>query len=93
MSEAPSPVLAPDGRPIAARSVDLVKLSQLSGQPFEMLARFLRMIQVQRQDFNGKVLTVRGDDTRAIAAMLDVPVDQVGQRLDALDLLFRPADT
>src|SRR4051812_11771667 len=71
-------------------AVDLVKLSQLSGQPFEMLARFLRMIQVQRQDFNGKVLTVRGDDTRAIAAMLDVPVDQVGQRLDALDLLYVP---
>ena len=72
-------------------AVDLVKLGQLSGQPFEMLSRFLRMIQVQRQDFNGKVLTVRGDDTRAIAAMLDVPVDQVGQRLDALDLLFVPA--
>ncbi len=71
-------------------AVDLVKLSQLSGQPFEMLARFLRMIQVQRQDFNGKVITVRGDDTRAIAAMLDVPVDRVGQRLDALDLLFGP---
>ena len=71
-------------------AIDLLKLSQLSGQPFEMLTRFLRMIQVQRQDFNGKVITVRGDDTRAIAAMLDVPVDQVGQRLDALDLLYRP---
>ena len=70
--------------------IDLIKLNQLSGQPFEMLSRFLKMIQVQRQDFNGKVITVRGDDTRAIAAMLDVPVDQVGQRLDALDLLFRP---
>ena len=71
-------------------AVDLLKLSQLRGQPFEMLVRFLKMIQVQRQDFNGKVITVRGDDTRAIAAMLDVPVDQVGQRLDALDLLYRP---
>ena len=71
-------------------AIDLVKLTQLSGQPFEMLTRFLKMIQVQRQDFNGKVITVRGDDTRAIAAMLDVPVEQVGQRLDALDLLFRP---
>ncbi len=71
-------------------AVDLLKLTQLTGQPFEMLTRFLKMIQVQRQDFNGKVITVRGDDTRAIAAMLDVPVDQVGQRLDALDLLFRP---
>ncbi len=71
-------------------AVDLLKLSQLRGQPFEMLVRFLKAIQVQRQDFNGKVITVRGDDTRAISAMLDVPVDQVGQRLDALDLLYRP---
>jgi transcriptional regulator with XRE-family HTH domain len=79
--------------PAAARkiAIDLVKLSQLAGQPFEMLIRFLKMIQVQRQDFNGKVITVRGDDTRAIAAMLDVPVDQAGERLDALDLLFHPA--
>jgi hypothetical protein len=49
------------------------------------------LIQVQRQDFNGKVITVRGDDTRAIAAMLDVPVDQVAERLAALDLLYVPA--
>lgn len=78
---------APQQRKLA---IDLVKLSQMNGQPFEMLLRFLRMIQVQRQDFNGKVLTIRGHDTRAIAVMLDVPVDQVAARLDALDLLFRP---
>ncbi|MEO1057170.1 MAG: transcriptional regulator [Actinomycetota bacterium] len=71
-------------------AIDLAKLVQLSGAPFEMLSRYLRLIQVQRQDFNGRVLTVRGDDTRAIAAMLDVPVDQVGDRLEALDLLFTP---
>ena len=69
-------------------AIDVSKLLQLSGSPFEMLARYLRLIQVQRQDFNGRVITVRGDDTRAIAAMLDVPVDQVGDRLAALDLLF-----
>lgn len=71
-------------------AIDVLKLSQLTGQPFDMLVRFLRMIQVQRQDFNGKVITVRGDDTRAIAAMLDVPVEQVAERLDALDLVYRP---
>jgi transcriptional regulator with XRE-family HTH domain len=70
-------------------AIDVSKLLQLSGSPFEMLARYLRLIQVQRQDFNGRVITVRGDDTRAIAAMLDVPVDQIGDRLAALDLLFR----
>jgi hypothetical protein len=62
----------------------------MSGQPFEMMARFMRMIQVQRQDFNGRVLTIRAHDTRALAAMLDVPVDQVAVQLDALDLLYRP---
>ncbi len=35
-------------------AIDLVKLAQMSGQPFEMMARFMRMIQVQRQDFNGR---------------------------------------
>jgi transcriptional regulator with XRE-family HTH domain len=71
-------------------AIDIEKLTQLSGAPFEMLARYLRMIQVQRQDFNGRVLTIRGDDQRSIAAMLDIPVDQVTARLEALDLVFRP---
>jgi len=70
-------------------AIDVSKLLQLSGSPFEMLARYLRLIQVQRQDFNGHVITVRGDDARAIATMLDVPVDQVGDRLAALDVLLR----
>jgi transcriptional regulator with XRE-family HTH domain len=70
-------------------AIDIYKLSQLTGAPFEMLTRFLRMIQVQRQDFNGRVLTIRADDRRAIAAMLDIPVDQVALRLEALDLVFR----
>ena len=84
-------VIPVDGEGASAKlAIDVLKLSQLTGPTFEMLTRFLRLIQVQRQDFNGKVITVRGDDQRAIAAMFDVPVDQVGQRLDALDLLFRP---
>ena len=73
-------------------AIDISKLTQLQGAPFEMLTRFLRMIQVQRQDFNGRVLTIRADDKRAIAAMLDIPVDQVALRLEALDLVFRPGD-
>ncbi len=83
-------VSALDGMASRKLAIDLQKLAQLNGSPFEMLIRFLRMIQVQRQDFNGRVITVRGDDTRAIAAMLDVPVDHVGQRLEALDLLYTP---
>ncbi len=69
-------------------AINVAKLMQLNGQPFETLQRFLRLIQVQRQDFNGKVITIREDDQRAIAAMLDVPVDLVAARLEALDLVF-----
>jgi transcriptional regulator with XRE-family HTH domain len=87
-AEATAALEAPVNKKLA---IDVVKLVQLKGAPFEMLSRYLRLIQVQRQDFNGRVITVRGDDVRAIASMLDVPVDQVGARLAALDLLFKPA--
>jgi len=86
-SEAAVALASPVNKKLA---IDVAKLVQLKGAPFEMLARYLKLIQVQRQDFNGSVITVRGDDTRSIAAMLDVPVDQVGDRLAALDLLFVP---
>ena len=71
-------------------AIDLVKLAQQREAPFDTVARLLRMIQVLRQDYNGKVITVRADDTRAIAAILDVPLDEVKPRLEALDLVFKP---
>ena len=73
--------------------IDVAKLSTRDGDQFKMLERLLRMIQVQRQDFNGKVITVRANDTRAIAVMLDVSVDEVGAKLAELDLLFVPPTT
>jgi len=73
--------------------IDVAKLSLREGEKFKMLERFLRMIQVQRQDFNGKVITVRAHDTRAIAVMLDVAVDDVGTKLGELDLLFVPPNS
>lgn len=70
--------------------IDLVKLAARPETPYDVVARLLRMIQVQRQDFNGKVITVRADDARAIAAILDVPADEIGEHLAGLDLLFVP---
>ncbi len=91
-SQARDDVQSPDGAPQKLR-IDVAKLPTMVGQQFEMLERFLRMIQVQRQDFNGKVITVRAHDTRAIAVMLDVQVDQVADSLSALGLLFVPPAT
>ncbi len=51
-----------------------------------MLSRYLTMIQLQRQDFNGRMLTIRRDDLRAIACILGVTYEGAGGRLDSLGL-------
>jgi transcriptional regulator with XRE-family HTH domain len=66
--------------------IDLTRLDEMSGPDAEMLNRYLRMIQVQRQDFNGRVLTIRRDDMRAIACILGVVEDAAPARLDELGL-------
>ena len=81
-----------DGRSATASTklaIDLVKLATIDGTGFATLSRYLTMIQVQRGDFNGKVLTVRADDVRAIAVMLDVAIDDVRAHLEEIGVLFQ----
>jgi hypothetical protein len=85
----PGSSAAPQGK----LRIDVAKLAQMQGPQFSMLEKLLRMIQVQRQDFNGKVITVRAHDIRAIAVMLDVSVDEVPARLASLGLVFVPPQT
>ncbi len=70
----------------AGAKIDLTKLESIGGNESETLARYLRMIQVQRQDFNGRVLTIRRDDMRAIAAILGVNEESADRRLDEMGL-------
>lgn len=69
-----------------AITIDLTRLEQLDGPEAEMLTRYLSMIQVQRQDFNGRVLTIRRDDVRALACILGTIVEETGPRLESLGL-------
>ena len=69
-----------------AVTIDLSRLRDLDSTSAQMLVRYLQMIQVQRQDFNGRMLTVRRDDLRAIACILDTTLDQAIERLDDLGL-------
>src|SRR4051812_44226086 len=52
-------------------TIDLHRLSQMDSTEAQLLGRYLGMIQVQRGDFNGRMLTIRRDDLRAIACLLD----------------------
>ncbi|MEA2009526.1 MAG: transcriptional regulator [Actinomycetota bacterium] len=51
-------------------TIDLGRLEELEGPVGEILERFLSSIQVERQDFNGKVLTVRAEDLRLLSRLI-----------------------
>ncbi len=71
-------------------TIDLMRLSALQSPEAELLGRYLAMIQVQRGDFNVRMLTIRRDDLRAVACLLDITPDAARGRLDELDLRLTP---
>src|ERR1022692_618159 len=68
-------------------AIDLTKLHTVSGPERDLLRRFLSMIQVHRQDFNGRMTPIRSEDVRAIACLLGGTPDSMGSGLDELGLL------
>jgi transcriptional regulator with XRE-family HTH domain len=73
--EAPPPV-----RSNVGIVLDLGRVAAL-GESWAGLRRYCETIQQQRGDYNRRVLSVRGEDLRAIAVIQDVPVEEL---VDAL---------
>jgi transcriptional regulator with XRE-family HTH domain len=72
-------------------AVDLNRLQECREPEALALARLVAMIQTERQDFNGRVLTVRGDDLRALAYFLLTTPEELCGRLTGLGLQALPA--
>ena len=71
---------------------DLARFEAIDGDPeLDMVYKYLSSIQVRRQDFNGRVLTIRADDIRAIAGLFGTDADALLRRLDDLQLRLQPA--
>ncbi len=70
------------GRPTDKITFDLTRFDEVDDAQLTMVFRYLRAIMVQRQDFNGRVLTIRGDDIRAIAGLFGVGPGELTRRLD-----------
>ncbi|MBS3942125.1 MAG: transcriptional regulator [Actinobacteria bacterium] len=66
--------------------IDLERLDALGGQ-WRALRRYCESIQVQRGDFNRRVLSVRGDDLRALAVIQDLGPDELLEQLRELGVL------
>jgi transcriptional regulator with XRE-family HTH domain len=67
-------------------TIDLTQLEATPAPERTMLSRYLGMIQLQRQDFNGRVLTIRREDLRALACLFETNPDNMQRRLDDLGL-------
>lgn len=81
------PSSADAARPIEGLRIDLLALERESRSPeAPLLGRYVQMIQMARGDFNGKVLTVRSDDVRALAAVLETTPEGLANRLDEMGL-------
>ena len=72
--------------PAGGITIDLDAIERLTGTEAEIFDRFLRAIQMMRQDFNGRVLTIRRDDLRMLALLLDQSEEAFAERLTELGL-------
>jgi len=73
--------------PTGGGTIDLNRLERLSGTESVIFTRFLRSIQMMRQDFNGKVLTIRRDDLRLLALLIDQSEESFSERLSDVGLI------
>jgi transcriptional regulator with XRE-family HTH domain len=62
--------------------IDLQKL-ELLGERWAPVRRYLESIQVQRGDFNRQMLSIRGEDLRALSVMHDGSPDELITELRA----------
>ena len=67
-------------------TIDLVRLHELDDEDAAVISRYAATIQLQRQDFNGQMLTIRQGDLRLLAAVMGRSPEELGTRLDELAL-------
>ena len=86
---APDRVIELDS-PVAAGGklcIDLARIDQSSEPEAAIIGRYAAMIQMAREDYNGRMLTLRADDARALAAVLGTTPDSLNERLSDIGLI------
>ncbi len=76
-----TPTSVADPAPV---TIDLKKLKERVSPDEEILRRYIHTIQVQRGDFNGKVITIRNEDVRSLARVFERDVASMRHRFDEL---------
>jgi transcriptional regulator with XRE-family HTH domain len=90
-----SEILPEDGAPPSPSAVearrrvvlDLEGLKRVPESDRDPLSRFTHAIQIQRGDYNGRVLTIREDDLMALALLYQTTADELNRRLHEWGLI------
>ena len=69
--------------------LNLESLDRIPESERDALTRFTTAIQIQRGDFNGRVLTIREDDLMPLALLYQTTSDELSRRLDEWGLLVK----
>jgi len=67
-------------------TIDLLRLAALEAPEKEVLRRYVSMIQIQRGDFNGRVITIRREDVSALGRVFERDEVTMRNRLRELGL-------
>ncbi|MGB2756729.1 MAG: transcriptional regulator [Acidimicrobiia bacterium] len=67
-------------------TIDLEQLATLRVPEAATITRYAAAIQLQRQDFNGRMLSIRRDDLRVLAAVLGTSAEMLDNQIDDLGL-------
>lgn len=68
--------------------LDLTRLSEEDNPALRPISRYAATIQLQRGDYNGRVLTLRNDDVRALAVVLGLSTEDFIDRLQNEGILL-----
>jgi transcriptional regulator with XRE-family HTH domain len=68
-------------------TIDLLRLAALEAPEKEVLHRYVSMIQIQRGDFNGRVITIRREDVSALGRVFERDETAMRKRLLELGLV------
>lgn len=90
-----SEVIPSDGGPVAPGHsdqrrrvvLDLEQIDRVPEADRDPISRFTTAIQIQRGDFNGRVLTIREDDLMALALLYQTTANELARRLDSWGML------
>ncbi|MGH2734069.1 MAG: transcriptional regulator [Actinomycetota bacterium] len=93
-----SEVLPEEGNPAPVHTevkrrvvLDLDNIDKLPARDRDPLSRFMTAIQLQRGDYNGRVLTIRENDLMPLALLYQTTADELTRRLDNWGLLANSA--